>query len=194
MKKIDYLRKHLKEGRVYRREDLNAWSKSVDRHLQQLVSEGVLDKLAGGLYYAPYMTAIGKAPPKEQTLLRCFLKDKRFLIMSPNYYNTLGVGTTQLYNDMWVYNYKRHGEFEFGEMTYNLVKKQYIPREITQEFLLVDMVNNINYLAEDVPDLLSRIERRSLQMNKVKLLRLAHLTGTVATKKFFNNILNYKDG
>jgi hypothetical protein len=35
----------------------------------------------------------------------------RFLLTSPNAYNTLGVGTTQLYDKTVVYNHKRHGHF-----------------------------------------------------------------------------------
>ncbi|RYG31935.1 hypothetical protein EON81_21775, partial [bacterium] len=41
-------------------------------------------------------------------------QDNRFLVTSPNAYNTLGVGTTQLYNKKTVYNHKRHGNFTLG--------------------------------------------------------------------------------
>jgi hypothetical protein len=43
----------LQAGRVYRREDLARLSNAVDRHLNELVSTGLLKKLAQGLYYAP---------------------------------------------------------------------------------------------------------------------------------------------
>jgi hypothetical protein len=42
-------------------------------------------------------------PPAEETLIRSFLKDDRFLLTSPNVYNSLGIGTTQLYNKQLVY-------------------------------------------------------------------------------------------
>ena len=38
MKQLDILKKHLKQGEVYRRADLKKWSTAVDRHLQQFVN------------------------------------------------------------------------------------------------------------------------------------------------------------
>ena len=40
MKRLDSLKKHLRSGRVYRRADLAQWSKSVDRHMHELVEQG----------------------------------------------------------------------------------------------------------------------------------------------------------
>jgi len=114
MKKVEELKKHLKPGMVYRRSDLTKWSNSVDRHLEALVKEGTLQKLSQGLYYFPKESVFGKTPPEEETLVRSFLKDDRFLLTSANAYNSLGVGTTQLYNQRMVYNHKRHGEFKLG--------------------------------------------------------------------------------
>jgi len=98
MNKLEELKKHLKRGNVYRRTDLAKWSKSVDRHLQLLLEEGTLKKLSQGVYYFPKETTFGQTPPDEEVLVRSFLKDDRFLLTSPNAYNSLGVGTTQLYN------------------------------------------------------------------------------------------------
>jgi hypothetical protein len=53
MTKLQELKKRLRPGQVYRREDLTRWSNAVDRHLKQLVEEGTLTKLAGGLYGYP---------------------------------------------------------------------------------------------------------------------------------------------
>jgi hypothetical protein len=46
----------------------------------------------------PKETVFGKAPAPDDKLVEAFLKDKRFLLASPNAYNSLGVGTTQLYD------------------------------------------------------------------------------------------------
>lgn len=189
MKRIEYLKGHLKQGAVYRREDLNAWSHSVDRHLQQLVKEGVLTKVSGGLYYVPEESFFGKVPPEEYILIQSFLKDDRFLIVSPGDYNTLGIGTTQLSNETRVYNYKRHGEFKFGNLIYKFIRKPYVPRKITNEFLLVEAMNNIKTLPEDVPQLLSNITRRALDLNHRRLLHTSRYFGTVATRKFFVDLL-----
>src|ERR1700680_952246 len=105
MSKLDELKKHLKRGEVYRRSDLVKWSKSVDRHLEALVKDGILQKLSQGLYYFPEESAFGMTPPEEEALIRGFLKDDRFLLTSLNAYNSLGVGTTQLYNQRTVYNH-----------------------------------------------------------------------------------------
>jgi len=84
MTKLEELKRHLRPGRVYRREDLAQWSNAVDRHLKQLVSEGTLTKLAGGLYLYPKATVFGQAPPEDDKLVETFLKDDRFLLASPN--------------------------------------------------------------------------------------------------------------
>ena len=36
-------------------------------------------------------------------------------MFSPSSYNAVGLGTTQLYNQTWVYNPKRHGVFRLGK-------------------------------------------------------------------------------
>lgn len=45
------LKSHLKQGQVYRREELSKWSNAIDRHLDKLVDEGVLEKRSQGLKY-----------------------------------------------------------------------------------------------------------------------------------------------
>jgi len=69
MKQFEALKKHLKPGEVYRRADLLEWTSAVDRHLQQLVREGTLEKLSVGLYYAPRQSVFGKTPADEQELV-----------------------------------------------------------------------------------------------------------------------------
>src|SRR3954469_24135153 len=123
MKRLEQLKTHLERGHVYRRGDLEQWSRSVDRHLALLVEDGTLQKMSQGLYYYPKETAFGKTPPAETELVRGFLKDDRFLLTSPNAYNSLGVGTTQLYNKLTVYNHKRHGDFKLGNRIYNFQMK-----------------------------------------------------------------------
>jgi hypothetical protein len=187
--KVELLKKNLKQGEVYRRADLQQWSTAVDRHLQELIKEGVLEKLSGGLYYVPTQSAFGKAPADENELVRAFLKDDRFVITSPNDYNMLGLGTTQLYNMRKVYNYKRHGEFKLGNRTFQFVRKQFVPEKLSKEFLLVDMVNNFKNLAEDQPALMENVLKKSKEMNSKELRELVRNFGTVGTKKIFTSIL-----
>jgi len=190
MNQILKLKKRLKPGEVYRRSDLQKWSNAVDRHLHILLQEGTLEKLSGGLYYVPKRTAFGKAPADEKQLVSIFLKDNRFLITSPNEYNALGVGTTQLYNTRRVYNRKRHGEFRLGNRKFDFVMKPYVPASKTAEFLLVDLVNNLKHLAEDQPAVLDNIKNKVKEMNKRRLKKLVSEFGAVRTKKLFAEILD----
>jgi len=53
MKSLDKVKEHLKPGEVYHRADLKKWSTSIDRHLQELVKDGTIEKLFRGIYYVP---------------------------------------------------------------------------------------------------------------------------------------------
>ena len=66
MLKITELKKHLKEGEVYRRSDLAQWSNAVDRHVSSLLKDGTLEKLKTGLYYYPSKSEIGRASCRER--------------------------------------------------------------------------------------------------------------------------------
>jgi hypothetical protein len=186
---LTHLKKQLKSGMVYRRADLLQWSNAVDRHLQQLLDDGFLIKLSGGLYYRPKKTIFGEVPADDKILVRAFLNDHRFLLTSPNLYNTLGIGTTQLYNETLVYNHKRHGLFKLGSRTFRFAIKPSFPSEITHEFLLVDVINNIDRLAEDKEQVLKQVLVKMRTMNKRRLAYAFREYGSVAAKKIFANSL-----
>jgi hypothetical protein len=190
MTKLQELKKHLRPGRVYRREMLAQWSNAVDRHLKHLLDDGTLTKLASGLYLYPKDTAFGKAPADDDTLVATFLKDHRFLLASPNAYNRLGVGTTQLYDKMVVYNHKRHGNFLLGGRAFDFRVKPSFPRSLSREFLLVDLVNNLDRLAESREEVLARVKQRAPSFDVPRLQRAARDYGNVRTKKFFAQALN----
>ena len=189
MTRLQALKQHLRPGQVYRREDLAHWSNAVDRHLKQLQDEGTLTKLAGGLYAYPKDTAFGKAPAEDDKLVGTFLKDHRFLLASPNAYNGLGVGTTQLYDKTIVYNHKRHGLFALGGRTFDFRVKPSFPKTLSREFLLVDLVNNLDRLAESKSEVLSRVKERAASYDAARLQRAARDYGNVRTKKFFREAL-----
>jgi hypothetical protein len=186
MSKINDLKRHLKSGEVYRRSDLMEWSKAVDRHLAYLVADGTLHKLSSGLYYYPTESVFGSMPPNEEALVRSFLKEDSFLLTSPNDYNSLGVGTTQLYNTRVVYNHKRHGEFQLGGKVFLFQSKHRFPKKATPEFLLVDLVNNLNALAEDPELVLSKVSAKMETMDLKKLKFAVKEYANVKTKSFFN--------
>jgi hypothetical protein len=188
MTRLQELRKHLRPGQVYRRADLARWSNAVDRHLRQLVEDGTLTKLRGGLYLFPKDTAFGKAPAEDDKLVSAFLRDHRFLLASPNAYNSLGVGTTQLYDKTVVYNHKRHGNFSLGGRKFDFRFKPAFPRKLNREFLLVDLVNNLDELAESGDDVLLRVKKTASSYDASRLRRAARDYGTVKTRKFFETL------
>jgi len=190
MDSLKTLRKHLKAGRVYRRADLLHYTTAPDRHLSALVREGFLTKMSQGVYYVPRITDFGVPPPDDKTLVKSFLKDDRFLILSPNMYNMLGIGTTQLYNDRVVYNHKRHGRFELGGLKFRFHRKQDFPSVLTKDFLLVDLVSNLKTLAEDDNTLLQNVKRKAAEMDKDKLSKAVDKYGSIKAKKFFAPLLN----
>jgi hypothetical protein len=188
MTKLQELKRHLRPGQVYRREDLAHWSNAVDRHLRQLVEEGTLTKLRGGLYLFPKDTDFGKAPAEDEKLVSAFLRDHRFLLASPNAYNSLGVGTTQLYDKTVVYNHKRHGNFSLGGRKFDFRVKPAFPRKLSPEFLLVDLVNNLDQLAESREEVLARVKKTAASYDTPRLRRAAREYGNMNTKKFFQTL------
>lgn len=183
---VNSLAGFLRPGKVYRREDFLTASNSVDRHLRELLENGSLKKLAQGLYYAPRESAFGLLPPDDRELVKVFLRDDHFLIFSPSSYNSLGLGTTQLYNTTIVYNHKRHGRFTFGNRTFDFRVKPRFPEKLTEEFLLVDLLNNLNDLAEDKVAIL-RLAKRKFTLGQGKFTRALSAAlnayASVATKK-----------
>ena len=178
-----HLADELQAGRVYRREDLARLSKAVDRHLQELVSTGTLKKLAQGLYYAPKQSSFGPLPPTDEQVVQGFLRDKDFLVFSPSSYNTVGLGTTQLYNSTLVYNHKRHGVFKLGNRQFHFRVKPRFPKKLTPEFLYVDLLNNLEELAEDRDSVLSQARTKYLSFNQSLLLKTLDNYGSMATRK-----------
>ena len=186
---LDKLKMNLTEGKVYRRAELSNWSKSVDRHLEELVTDGTLQKLSPGMYYFPKESVFGQTPPDEKELVQSFLKDDRFLLTSLNAYNSLGVGTTQLYNERVVYNHKRHGEYKLGNRVFNFKLKPHFPKKVTEEFLLVDLVNNVDALAEDRNEVLQKVLLKARSMDKKKLKYIVNTYGGVRAKKMLNSVI-----
>ena len=182
------VKKHLRAGRVYRREDLAQWSSSVDRHLKTLVDEGNLKKLRYGLYYFPRKLAFGEAPASEHELLQAFLRTDHFVVTSPNLYNQLGLGTTQLYNKRVVYNRKRHGTFELGGRVFHFERRMNVPRKLSREFLLVDLVNEVDQLAEDRDAVMARVRESASRMDSRKLSRAVSLYGNYSSQRWWKSL------
>jgi hypothetical protein len=88
-----------------------------------------------------------------------------------------------------VYNHKRHGEFKLGNRAFQFVRKPYVPNKLTSEFLLVDLVNNLERLAEDQSVVLERVKEKARAMDQERLRKMADRFGKVRTRKLFNSLL-----
>ncbi len=173
----------LQAGRVYRRDDLARLSNAVDRNLRELLAAGILEKLAPGLYHFPRGSRFGPLPPADDQVVEGFLRDKEFLVFSPSSYNAVGLGTTQLYNKTLVYNHKRHGIFRLGNRRFDFRVKPRFPKKLSAEFLYVDLLNNLDELAEDREAVLKQARSRSSLFDPVQLQAAADRYGNMATRK-----------
>lgn len=162
----------LEPGKVYRRKDLMKFSSNLDRYLPRLVEEGVLNKIKRGIYACPTNTVFGEAPPNEQQMLKTFLQDERFVVFSLGVFNSLGLGTTQLYNQRIVVNRKRHGNFILGGKHYFFHRRIEVPtpRQVTQEYFVMELLNRLNELAEDQQAVLARLKEKLPDFDHKKLL------------------------
>ena len=183
MVKDDALLSKMEAGKVYRRAELARHSSNLDRYLDKLVSEKRLQRVSAGLYLRPNESAFGVLPANDKSLVQSFLKDNRFLINSFSNYNQLGLGLTQLYNNQVVYNYKRHGEFELGGKKFLFKRLPKFPRQLTKEFLLVDMLNNLKNLAEDEKVITANFLANKEKFDAKKVLAVAREYARPKTRK-----------
>ncbi len=186
---MDLLRQHIKQGQVYRRSDLEYYSTAIDRHLAQLTEDGTLIKLNQGLYYAPKQSKFGAVPPDDRQVVERFLKDEDFLLVSPNSFNSLGLGLTQLYNTTWVYNHKRKGEFKLNGKTFEFKLKSSFPKNISREYLLVDLLNNLDTLAEDQTQTIDKLQDYVANFNIDALMKVTQQYGSGKTKRTLKSIV-----
>jgi len=186
---MQLLREHINQGEVYRRSDLEYYSTAIDRHLSQLTKDGTLIKLNQGLYYAPKQSKFGAVPPDDRQVVACFLKDEDFLLVSPNTFNSLGLGLTQLYNTTWVYNHKRKGEFQLNGKTFEFKIKSSFPQNISREYLLVDLLNNLENLAEDQTEVIDKLKNSLPNFNTDALMKATQQYGTGKTKRTLKLVL-----
>jgi hypothetical protein len=110
-------------------------------------------------------------------------------LISPNTFNSLGLGLTQLYNTKWVYNHKRKGEFQLNGKTFEFKLKSSFPKNITREYLLVDLLNNLENLAEDQTQVIGKLTNNLPNFNTESLMKATQQYGTGKTKRTLKLVL-----
>ena len=183
------LRELMEPGRVYRTQELRSFSNNLSRDLNKLVKDRVLVCAGAGLYYKPIMTNVGPLPASVDALVKAFLKDEDFLLTSLDDYNPLGLGLTQLYNEVIVYNRKRHGHFVLDGRKFSFQRPRNFPSKLSKEFLYVDALNHKKELLEDTSRLETLLIEQTKKLNRRDLLALANQYGKVSTRKFFEELL-----
>ena len=88
-----------------------------------------------------------------------------------------------------VYNHKRHGKFALGGRTYDFRMKPAFPKKLTAEFLMVDLVNNLDQLGESGEDVLERVKARLAASDRARVKKAAQSYGSERAKKFFARAL-----
>ena len=66
-----------------------------------------------------------------------------------------------------------------------------VPRQLSPEFLLVDLINELGDLAEDRDAVLSRVREKAKEMDPRKLSRAVSLYGKYSTQKKFQEMLHH---
>ncbi len=173
-------------GTVFRRQDVADKLPAVDRVLSQALKAGTVRKARQGLYYVPKQTPFGEAPPSQERLVGKFLEDQHFLLFNPSCYNALGLGTTQLYNTTVVYNHKRHGKFTLAGFNFDFRDKPRFPsaKQVTKEYLLVDLLNNLDELAEDPAEVMERVQRKLASFDQQRLEKSLKKYGSAKTRRY----------
>ena len=188
----DYIqvRKSLKHNTLYTyKEDLLSFSSNLDRDLNTLVLGSKLKKPATGLYYKPKQSCFGLLPPTDKSLVKGFLH-KPFLIYSWSDYNKLGLGLTQLYNKVVVYNGERHEDKKLGNRIFSFKRPNNgFSTKLTKEFLLVNLLKSAKYLTEDVSQLKLKVAKNLQQFDRSFLRKLSTKYGKVATRKYLQTLI-----
>ena len=139
---------------------------------------------------APRKTRFENAPAEPQKLIETFLRDDRFLVVSPSALNRLGVGTTQLHNEALVYNHKRHGKFTLDGRVYDFRMRTSVPRRLSKEVLLVDLLHNIDRLPEDKSTVLPLALAKASEMDRVRLARAVKEFGSARAERLLAPVLD----
>jgi|SRR5258707_7920750 hypothetical protein len=81
------------------------------------------------------------------------------------------------------------GSFSWAAAGFTFRVKPRFPKSLTREFLLVDLVYNLDQLAEAKEEVLKRVAERAAEVDQKRLRRAVRDYGSAQTKKFFERAL-----
>jgi hypothetical protein len=88
-----------------------------------------------------------------------------------------------VYNRTWVYNHKRHGVFKLGNRLFDFRVKPRFPKKLTPEFLYIDLLNNLDELAEDRDAVLHQARTKLNSFDSTRFQQTLDNYGNMATRK-----------
>ncbi len=170
-------------GHVYRTRDLSVWGANAPRLAERLVREGVLVRLAHGLFSHPRYGRFGVLPPSDEELMRAFLDGGSFVFTGPERWNALGLGATAVFASSLVYNTKRSGTFNLGERTF-VLRRVAFPAKPPPEWFVVDLFENADQAGATHADLAAALSRAlgRRNFNRTRLRKMAMGYGTHITQ------------
>jgi hypothetical protein len=148
----------LEAGRVYRTRDLAAWGANAPRLAKRLVRDGVLVSLGRGLFVRPKRGRFGVVPPADNEIMRAFLDGTPFVLMGPERWNTLRLGTTAMFAAPLVCNTKRSGTFEIGSRRF-ILRRVAFPARPTPDWYVIDLFEHAAEAGSSRPELAAALAR-----------------------------------
>ncbi len=183
--RAEQMYRSMKTGQVYRRSYFSDRWPATSRDLKRLLDESLIQKVGPGMYLKPETTKYGKRRPDEREIVKNFLRDDDFLLVDENDYTSLVSGLTQLKMTQKVLNRRRHGFFRLGGYRFNFHVRRNFPKIPTKEFLLVDLLDNVEQTEDGTP-ITEKVMSRLGEYDPKKLLHAAKSYGNRATVNFLN--------
>ncbi|MNL33977.1 hypothetical protein D3C87_1559170 [compost metagenome] len=94
-----------------------------------------------------------------------------------------------MYNSKSIYNHKKHEDVKLGNKVYQFRRKSKFPKQLSSEYLVIDLLNNLKSLEEDEQALLHNLKSRLQQFNKELLKKNADRYGSIKAKKIINELV-----
>ena len=88
-----------------------------------------------------------------------------------------------------MYNHKRRGEFILNGRNLVFKLKSGFPAKLSKEFLVIDLLNNLDELAEDKEQIIKKFQNGIDRFDFIELGRMARQYGSGYTKKLVKSVL-----
>jgi hypothetical protein len=180
----------LTPGRLYRTQDLRPWTANPPRLAKRLVRTGALIRVRHGLFAAPIPTEFGAAPA-EVDVLRAFLGDAPFIFSGPEIWNSLLLGTTQIFAHRLVYNTKRSGPFTLCNRSY-FFRRVNFPLAPSPEWYIVDLFEHGEGMDVVPPELALALTQalRHGRFNAARLWAMTVTYGSLSTRRHIESAIH----